>query len=176
MGIVFLANTCKLRQHTLRNFLLKIQWAINAVFSFKYFLLLDKRQWEKLMHLLDQESWQAMKAEVWILTLPQSRQKTEVLERPQQQKKAEKSQSLFGKSSEHRTTIYCVLGACYPIAIPTLECRLGSIWQHIISDLPRVSLCLRVTYSCTSVRPYHWFVCGATATTVGSFGCVAVAL
>lgn len=87
-GKVFVANACKLRHHTLRKILLKTQWAaINVVFGFRYFLLLDKKQGEQLYMLLSEKSWQAMKSGTWVLILLQSnRQKTEVLKGPQQQK------------------------------------------------------------------------------------------
>lgn len=86
-GKVFVANTCKLRQPTLKKVLLKTQWAVNVVFGFRYFLLLDKKQREQLYILLPVKSWQAMKSGTWVLILLQSnRQKTEVLKGPQQPK------------------------------------------------------------------------------------------
>lgn len=48
-GTFFLLNTCKLRQHIFRKFLLKTQLAINSVFLFEDFLHLDKKQWEQLL-------------------------------------------------------------------------------------------------------------------------------
>lgn len=88
MGKVFVANTCKLRQHPFTKVLQKTQWAtIKVVFGFRYFLLLDKKQGEQLYMLLPEESWQAMKSVIWVLILFQSnRQKTEILKGPQQQK------------------------------------------------------------------------------------------
>lgn len=46
---LFLMNTCKLRQHIFMKVLLKTQLALNAVSLFKYFLHLEKKQWEHLI-------------------------------------------------------------------------------------------------------------------------------
>lgn len=140
-SIVFLVNTCKLMQHTLR----KVYLAINIIFAFEHFLHLNKKPWEQPMYVAWGGKLTSNEGKRCFNCAPVGRQKREVLKGPHQQKAREEPKSFSWNHQSTRNCKYCVLGGCSSIAVSTLECRLRSIFRELVSLLLSLSALLWVT-------------------------------